>query len=53
MFFIPVILVFSGLVMLYFGGIFLVNGATSIAEKLHIAPMVVGLTVVAFWYLGS
>lgn len=38
----------GGLVMLAFGGEFLVRGAVQIAERLRISPLVVGLTVVAF-----
>jgi cation:H+ antiporter len=41
-------LVIAGLVMLYFGGNYLVKGAGGLALKFRIAPIVVGLTVVAF-----
>lgn len=37
-----------GLVMLYFGAEWLVQGAASLALKVGLAPLVVGLTVVAF-----
>jgi len=39
---------FLGLVTLVLGGDFLVRGASSIALKAHISPLVVGLTIVAF-----
>ena len=38
----------AGLVILIFGGDFLVRGATSIAYSFQLSPLVVGLTVVAF-----
>lgn len=38
----------GGLVLLIFGGEFLVRGAVQIAERLGISPLLVGLTVVAF-----
>lgn len=37
-----------GLVLLYFGGDFLVSGASGIARRLNIPVIVIGLTVVAF-----
>lgn len=37
-----------GLVLLYFGAEWLVQGAASLALKIGLAPLVVGLTVVAF-----
>lgn len=37
-----------GLFVLIMGGDFLVRGASSIALRLHISPLVVGLTIVAF-----
>lgn len=40
--------VIGGLVLLYFGAEWLVKGASEIALKLGISPLVVGLTVVAF-----
>lgn len=40
--------VLGGLLLLYFGGHFLVRGAGSLALKFRIPPIVVGLTVVAF-----
>ena len=38
----------AGLVLLYFGGDFLVSGASGIARRLNIPVIVIGLTVVAF-----
>lgn len=43
-----VLLLIAGLSVLITGGEFLVRGATSIALRLHISPLVVGLTIVAF-----
>ena len=43
-----VVLVVVGLVGLYLGGELLVRSASSLARALGIAPMVIGLTVVAF-----
>jgi len=40
--------VIGGLVLLYFGAEWLVKGASDIALKLGVSPLVVGLTVVAF-----
>jgi len=37
-----------GLAMLCFGGNWLVSGGVSIAKKLRISQMVIGLTVVAY-----
>ena len=37
-----------GLAILIFGGDLLVSGASNIALRLHISPLVVGLTIVAF-----
>ena len=45
---IPVLLVVASLVVLYFGADFLVKGSSSLAVRLGISPLVVGLTVVAF-----
>lgn len=42
------LLILLSLVLLYFGATWLVNGASSLAMKLGITPLVVGLTVVAF-----
>ncbi|MCC5919906.1 MAG: calcium/sodium antiporter [Cyclobacteriaceae bacterium] len=42
-----ILLAIVGLVILLFGGEFLVRGASGIALKLRITPMVVGLTIVA------
>jgi cation:H+ antiporter len=41
-------LILAGLLLLYFGGNFLVKGAGGLALKFRIAPIIVGLTVVAF-----
>ena len=38
----------GGLALLYFGAEWLVKGASEIALRLGISPLVVGLTVVAF-----
>lgn len=45
---VAILLVIAGLVMLVFGGDFLVKGAASLARKWGISTLVVGLTVVAF-----
>ncbi len=37
-----------GVVLLYFGAEFLVKGAASVAQRLGLTPLVIGLTVVAF-----
>ena len=42
------VFLFLGLITLILGGDFLVRGASSIALKAHISPLVVGLTIVAF-----
>ncbi|MEO1039998.1 MAG: calcium/sodium antiporter [Pseudomonadota bacterium] len=42
------ILVLAGILILLFGGDFLVRGAVALARKLGIAPLIVGLTIVAF-----
>ncbi|MDH3297031.1 MAG: calcium/sodium antiporter, partial [Gemmatimonadota bacterium] len=39
---------FSGLALLYFGGDGLVRGSCSLALRLRVSPLVVGLTIVAF-----
>lgn len=44
----PIILLIVGLVLLYFGAEGLVNGASSLALRLGITPLIVGLTVVSF-----
>jgi len=41
-------ILFIGLVVLILGGNYLVKGACNIALRLHISPLVVGLTIVAF-----
>ncbi|MFO7545586.1 MAG: calcium/sodium antiporter [Trueperaceae bacterium] len=43
-----VLYVVVGIVLLFFGGDRLVRGAVSLAARLRVRPMVVGLTVVAF-----
>ena len=42
------VFLFLGFVFLFFGGDFLVRGSVSIALKLKISTLVVGMTVVAF-----
>ena len=42
------LLLLAGLVVLVGGGELLVRGASSIALRLHLSPLVVGLTIVAF-----
>lgn len=42
------LLLFLGLVLLYYGAEFLVRGSSSLALRLGLTPLVVGLTVVAF-----
>jgi cation:H+ antiporter len=42
-----ILYILAGLMLLYFGGDYLVKGASGIAIKLHITPMLVGMTVVA------
>ena len=43
-----IILLIVGLFVLILGGDFLVRGASNIALRVHISPLVVGLTIVAF-----
>lgn len=43
-----VFLLIIGLVLLIFGGDFLVKGASRIALRFNVSPMVIGLTIVAF-----
>jgi len=43
-----IVMLIIGLFVLILGGDFLVRGASSIALRAHISPLVVGLTVVAF-----
>ena len=43
-----IVLLISGLFILILGGDFLVRGASNMALRAHISPLVVGLTVVAF-----
>lgn len=42
------LLLVAGLLVLILGGDFLVRGASNIALRIHISPLVVGLTIVAF-----
>ena len=46
--FIDLVLVIAGIVVLLFGGDFLVRGAVALARKGGIPPLLVGLTIVAF-----
>lgn len=41
-------LLFMGGVLLYFGAEWLVRGSSALAVKLHVRPLVIGLTVVAY-----
>lgn len=43
-----VVLLLIGLIVLIVGGDYLVRGSSSIALRLHLSPLVVGLTIVAF-----
>ncbi len=43
-----ILILIVGLIVLIFGGDFLVKGSSSIALRLKISPLVVGLTIVAF-----
>jgi cation:H+ antiporter len=43
-----VVLLIIGLIVLIVGGDYLVRGSSSIALRLHLSPLVVGLTIVAF-----
>ena len=43
-----IVLLIIGLIVLIVGGDHLVKGASSIALRLHLSPLVVGLTIVAF-----
>ena len=45
---IPSLLMVAGLVLLFFGGEGLVKGSSSLALRLGLTPLVIGLTVVAF-----
>ncbi len=45
---IEILLLIIGIALLYFGGEWLITGATTLARKLGVAPLIVGLTVVAF-----
>ncbi len=43
----------AGLALLFFGGEFLVRGASSIARQFRLSPMLIGLTIVGFRHLGA
>ena len=45
---VDILMVLGGLVALYFGAEFLVRGASSMALRLGITPLIIGLTVVSF-----
>jgi len=42
------VLFMAGLVGLFFGGEFLIRGAVGVARRLHVPPLVIGLTIVGF-----
>ena len=44
----PLILLLLGFILLFFGGELLVRGAVSLALKIKISTLVVGMTVVSF-----
>lgn len=46
--FVPLTLLIAGLAILVYGGDVFVKGAASIAKKLNVSPIVIGLTVVSF-----
>ncbi|HAQ36536.1 MAG TPA: sodium:proton exchanger, partial [Alphaproteobacteria bacterium] len=41
-------LILGGIVLLLFGGDFLIRGATALARKWNIPSLLIGLTIVAF-----
>ncbi|MFH1999953.1 MAG: sodium:calcium antiporter, partial [Planctomycetota bacterium] len=43
-----ILLCVLGFVMLYYGAEWLVRGSSSLANRLGVSPIVIGLTVVAF-----
>ncbi|MDF9799909.1 cation:H+ antiporter [Catalinimonas alkaloidigena] len=43
-----VLLIVVSLILLYFGASWLVNGASALATRLGVTPLIIGLTVVAF-----
>ena len=45
---INILILFAGLVVLVLGGDFLIKGSSSLALKMNLSPLVVGLTIVAF-----
>ena len=46
--FITFINLFFGMLLLYFGGDFIVSGSTRLAKKFRVSKLVIGLTIVAF-----
>ncbi len=45
---ITVLQLLGGFVLLLFGAEYLVRGAVSLANRLHISPMIIGMTIVAY-----
>ena len=45
---IPILLILGGIALLYFGAEWLVSGASRLAKRFGIRPLIIGLTVVAF-----
>ena len=45
---VPLLLLLLGIALLYFGGEWLVDGASNLAERFGVSSLVIGLTVVAF-----
>lgn len=45
---IDILLILVSLILLYFGASWLVNGASALAVRLGVTPLIIGLTVVAF-----
>lgn len=45
---IDILLIVVSLILLYFGASWLVNGASALAVRLGVTPLIIGLTVVAF-----
>lgn len=44
----PVLLLLSGLLVLYIGAEALVRGSSRLAHRFHVPPLIIGLTIVAF-----
>ena len=44
---IDLLLLIAGLAILFVGGDILIRGAVGVAERLHVPPLVIGLTIVA------